>query len=79
MKSVFHEIYVFSILINFGNSDRLLEKLLLIQYLKKWVQYSTQDKLMMKKMAKAVKFHNRRVKFTIFKALREQMNTLSTS
>lgn len=48
MKSAFSNILNFSILINFGSNDFLCQKLLKIQYFKIWLQYSLQDRKMLK-------------------------------
>lgn len=48
LKKSFNEIHKFSILINFGSNEYLSGKFLKIQYFKIWLEYSLQDRKMLK-------------------------------
>jgi hypothetical protein len=62
LKKAFREIKCFSILINFGSSQKLIAKLLKIHFFRAWQQFSIQDKKLVKLMGKAIKFSNRKIK-----------------
>lgn len=75
-RRVFQQIQRFAILIHFGSSERLTDKLLKLQYMKKWLAYSSQDRKMLKLMSKAIKHHTRKQKSKIWKAwLAHGLNT----
>ena len=67
---------MFSILLNFGMNDRISNKIVLFQYLKKWKEFAQQDRKILKLMMKAQKYHSRKQKAKIWKAwIQSGLNT----
>lgn len=68
----FSEIRSFGTLITFGNDDHLCQKILKLLYFKKWLEFSLQDRKILKLMAKAQKYRTRRLKALVLSALRAE-------
>ena len=71
-KYCFDEIRSFGTLITFGNDDQLCQKILKLLYFKKWLEFSMQDRKILKLMAKAQKYRTRRLKALVLSTLRAE-------
>ena len=67
-RKALDQVHSFSILMSFGSSEKLNDKLLKIQFLKYWIRYAQQDKKTLKLMGKAIKHYNRVQKGKIWRA-----------